>query len=240
VALTDRENEGVDVTTATATETEDQFRLWLPDPLDPGLVCHHVAPDTQLGDRAERFVYETYRDHGYCRESPRQWVEEVEPWRARSTLHVVCDGDELLGVLRTIVGEIDELPVSQFKRTAPMRDGLLLDGGSLAVKPDFRGVGLATELYRHWIEVGIRRRVEGFCLLMDDGYIEVMHALYALPTHPFAERQRYMGGDIQPLVVWMDEMLESLARSRPLLYKYAVSGFTPQEIVEFDLPIILD
>jgi GNAT superfamily N-acetyltransferase len=242
VTLIERGENAVDVPPSIDLESEedDALRLWAPDPLDPSLITYHTTPDTEIGDRAERFVYETYREHGYCEESPRCWVEEVEPWRWKGTLHVICDGDEVLGVLRTIVGRYEDLPVSQFEQTAPLRDGLLLDGGSLAVKSDYRGVGLATELYRNWIEVGIREGVEGFCLLMDDGYVDVLHTLYAVPTHPFAKRRHYMGGDIQPLVVWMDEMLDALARKRPNLYKLAISGFTPEEIAQHDLPILLD
>ncbi|WP_255626086.1 GNAT family N-acetyltransferase [Dermatobacter hominis] len=240
MTLTDRGGDAVDVQPSVDLEQSDTLRLWVPDPLDPSLTTYHTTPDTEIGDRAERFVYDTYREHGYCEESPRGWVEEVEPWRSRGTLHVICDGDEVLGVLRTIVGRFEDLPVSQFEQTEALRDGLLLDGGSLAVKSDYRGVGLATELYRNWLEVGIRAGVEGFCMLMDDGYVDVMHTLYALPTHAFAARREYMGGDIEPLVVYIDEMLEQMARVRPNLYKYAISGFTPEEIVKYDLPIILD
>lgn len=235
-----RDGGAVDSELLLEPEQTDSFRLWVPDPLDDSLQTFHTTPDTVVGDRAERFVYRTYREQGYCIESDREWVEEVEPWRDRGTLHVICDGDEVLGVLRTIVGRFEDLPVSQFQQTRPLRDGLLLDGGSLAVKSDFRGVGLATELYRNWLEVGIRSGVAGFCMLMDDGYVDVMHQLYALPTHAFAARERYMGGDIEPLVVYIDEMLEQMARLRPNLYKFAISGFTPEEIAKYDLPILLD
>lgn len=238
--MTQNDTDASVVAVAPSIEAPDSLRLWVPDALDERLTSHHVASDTELGDRAEQFVYDNYREQGYCRESPRRWVEEVERWREGSILHVICDGDEVLGVLRTIIGGFDDLPVSQFGRTMPMRDGLLLDGGSLAVKADYRGIGLATELYRHWLEVGIRNRVEGFCLLMDDGLIDVMHTFYALPTHAFAERRLYMGGNIQPLVVWLDELVEQMSSARPKLYQYAISGFSPEEIVEFDLPIVLD
>ncbi|CAN5414553.1 hypothetical protein BH10ACT3_BH10ACT3_09320 [soil metagenome] len=240
MALTQNETESMHVATSSTVETPDALRLWVPDPLDERLVSYHVAPESDLGDRAERFVYDAYREQGYCRTSPRHWVEEVDPWREGSTLHVVCDGDEILGVLRTIIGTYENLPVSQFARNPGMREGVLLDGGSLAVKADYRGIGLATELYRHWLEVGIRNRVEGFLMLMDDGYVDVMHTFYALPTHSFAERKHYMGGDIEPLIVWLDEMFETMSLLRPALYKYAIANLTPAEIVEYDLPIVLD
>jgi GNAT superfamily N-acetyltransferase len=220
---------------------QQELTLWVPDPLDTGLAVHHVNPYSELGDKAEQFVYANYRERGYCAVSSRSWIEEIQPWRDGSTLHVITEGTEVLGVIRTVVGEFHELPVGQFDLVADLEPGTqLLDGGSLAVKFDYRGFGLATELYRQWIQFGIRHRVDGFAMMMDDGMVEIMRKYYALPTHTLAERRQYMGGDIEPLVVWMDEMLEALARQRPALYRYAIEGFTPEEIVEFDLPILLD
>ncbi len=232
---------GVDTKIVNELEVDlrDPMRLWAPEPLSPTLETFHVSPYSELGDRAERFAYTQYRERGYCRESRRQWIEETDPWREGSTLHVICEGDEVIGVLRTIVGRFEELPVSQFEPIEVMPDGTYLDGGSLAVKADHRGIGLATELYRHWVEVGVRNRVRGFCLLMDDGLVDFLHTMFALETHPFARRRNYMGGDIEPLVVWLPDMLHRMAIVRPELYKFATKGFTPQEIVEFDLPILL-
>lgn len=220
-------------------DLRDPLRLWAPEPLSSTLETFHVSPYSELGDRAEQFAYEQYRERGFCRESPRRWIEETDRWRDGSTLHVICEGDEVLGVLRTIVGRFDELPVSQFEPIDTMHEGTFLDGGSLAVKADHRGLGLATELYRHWVEIGVRNHVRGFCLLMDDGLVDFLHTMFALETHPFAQRRDYMGGDIEPLVVWMPQMLHHMARVRPELYKFATKGFTPQEIVDFDLPIVL-
>lgn len=219
---------------------EEDLSHWVPDQLDGSLSVHHVSPYTDLGDRAEQFVYANYRERRYCGVSSRSWIEEIQPWRDASTLHVITDATEVLGVIRTVVGEYHELPVGQFELAADLEPGTqLLDGGSLAVKFDYRGFGLATELYRQWIQFGIRQRVDGFAMMMDDGMVEIMRKFYALPTHRLAERRQYMGGDIEPLVVWMDEMLEALAKHRPALYRYAIEGFTPEEIIELDLPILL-
>jgi hypothetical protein len=51
--------------------------------------------------------------------------------------------------------------------------------------------------------------------------------------------QPYMGGDILPIVVRMDELLVEFPTHRPFVYQVAISGFSPQEIVDFDLPIVL-
>lgn len=224
----------------THSATEDPLRLWVPEPFDPGLELHHVTPESDLGDRAEQFVYDTYRVSGFCRESPRRWVEETDPWRKGSTLHVVCDGDEVLGVLRTMIGEFHELPASQFTPNIEMRSGLLLEGGSLAVKADHRGLGIANELHRLMFRIGIEEQVEGWCMLIDAWMADFLREVYAFPNRVFSERRQYMGGRIEPIVVWVDELVEQMSAKRPKLYQHAISVFTPEEIARYDLPIVLD
>ncbi len=232
-------------TTSTAPAqselTEDErLRDWVPEPLEPSLSVHHVAPESDLGDRAERFVYDTYRVSGFCAESPRGWVEETDPWREGSTLHVICDGDEVLGVLRTMVGELRDLPASQFEPSIPMRPGRLLEGGSLAVKADYRGMGIANELHRLMFHIGIEEGVEGWCMLIDGWMADFLRQVYVFPTHVFSERRQFMGGEIEPIVVWVDELLREMSARRPALYRHAIRDFTPEEIAAYDLPIVLD
>ena len=52
---------------------------------------------------AERFLYEIYRESGFCQESPRRMVEELDQWRAGSHFHLVHDeAKSVLGSVRTI------------------------------------------------------------------------------------------------------------------------------------------
>jgi GNAT superfamily N-acetyltransferase len=224
----------------TSTAEEDGLRDWVPEPLDDRLALHHVSPYSDLGDRAEQFVYDTYRVSGFCKESPRRWVEETDPWREGSTLHVVTDGDDVLGVLRTMVGEFRELPVSQFDPCIPMRSGRLVEGGSLAVKADHRGLGIANELHRLMFRIGIEEGVEGWAMLIDAWMADFLREVYVFPTHVFSERRQFMGGMIEPIVVWVDELLVEMSSRRPALYRHAIRDFTPEQIVALDLPIVLD
>lgn len=229
------------VETGSPQVTEDDgLRLWVPEPLDPQLRLEHVSPFSELGDRAEQFVYDTYRVSGFCKESPRRWVEETDPWREGSTLHVVTDQDEILGVLRTMAGTIDQLPASQFVPNIPMRTGRLLEGGSLAVKADHRGLGIANELHRLMFQIGIQEQVEGWCMLIDSWMADFLRDVYAFPTRIFSERRQFMGGHIEPIVVWVDELIHEMSTRRPKLYQHAIATLTPEEIVRFDLPIVLD
>jgi hypothetical protein len=220
-------------------DLEDPLRSFAPEPLDDHLTTHHVAPASDVGEAAERFVYDIYRVSEFCQESPRGWVEETEPWREGSTLHVVMEGDDVLGVVRTILGTYDELPIGQFGPDQPPPDGTLCEVASLAVKPDRRGLGVANELHRMTFEFGIRSAANGFCFLVDEWMAQFFQDYYAFPVRQMAPVQPYMGGDIMPIMVRVDELLEVFPRRRPLVYQRAISGFSPAEVASFDLPIVL-
>ena len=219
----------------------DHERLFEPERLDPSLSVHLVRPDDELWDAAERFVYSVFRVSGFCKESPREWVEETQPWRDDSTLHVVVEDDgRVMGVCRTILGTYDELPVSQFPPQIPIRSGVLCEIGSLAVRPSQRGLGVANELHRVAFQAGIRSDAEGFCFLIDQWMFEFFRSHYGLPVRALAPPRAFMGGDVVPTAMWMPEMLEQIAVIRPRVYNWSVEGLEPELRARLDLPIVLD
>lgn len=237
---------------------------FIPDRLEPGLVCRSVPPTSDLGIRAEQFVYDVFRTSGFCAESPRRHVEESEPWRQGSTLHVITDdGDHgrdhgrdggrdggrdaghdggepgaIVGVVRTILGTFDELPVSRFDPEVPVPGGLLCEIGSLAVKSDQRGLGVANELHRAAFLAGIRDRCDGFCFLIEEWMFDFFAGTYGLPVRRLAPPSHFMGGDIVPTGMWMPEMLRVIARVRPNVYRWAIEDLEEILHVELDLPMV--
>lgn len=220
---------------------DDPARMFEPERLDPALTPHLVLPGDPLWDAAERFVYSVFRVSGFCAESPREWVEESQPWREDSRLHVITEGDDqVVGVARTIIGSYDELPVSQFRPTVPVPDGPLCEIGSLAVRPTQRGLGVANELHRIAFQLGIRERVGGFVFLIDQWMFDFFESHYGLPVRALAPAREYMGGEVVPTAMWLPEMMHQLVVTRPNVYKWSVEGFEPQLYAELDLPILLD
>ncbi len=226
----------------------DPNRTFTPDRLEPGLVCRSVPPTSDLGVRAEQFVYDVFRTSGFCAESPRRHVEETEPWRGGSMLHVITDdGDDgqdvgepgaIVGVVRTIRGTFDELPVSRFDPEVPVPEGVLCEIGSLAVKSDQRGLGVANELHRAAFLAGIRDRCDGFCFLIEEWMFDFFAGVYGLPVRRLAPPSHFMGGDIVPTGMWMPEMLRVIARIRPNVYRWAVEDLEQNLHVELDLPMV--
>jgi hypothetical protein len=234
--------------TATPGDTAPHVRVddayheysdFQPDLLEDGLDVHAVEPGDELWDPAERFVYRIFRVSGFCEPSHREYVEETEPWREQSRLHVITDGPAILGVTRTVIGPYNELPVSQFEPEIDLPDGPLCEIGSLAVKATQRGLGVANELHRRAFWEGIQSDVAGFCFLIDEWMFEFFRSHYGLPVRALAPARPYMGGDVVPTGMWLPEMLHVLFRTRPNVYRWAVDGLPPELFRRLDLPIVL-
>jgi len=219
---------------------DDPMRDFDPDRLDPALSVHTVDSTHPLWVPAENFVYRMFRVSEFCQESPRQFVEESEPWRAGSQLHVIADGSDPIGVARTIIGTYDQLPVSQFEPEIAVPDGPLCEIGSLAVQPNQRGLGVANELHRQAFWAGIHRGIEGFCFLIDSWMFDFFRSHYGLPVRALARPRQFMGGEVVPTGMWWPEMLHVLYRTRPNVYRWSVEGLEPHLFAEYDLPIVLD
>jgi len=229
-------------------ESLDPLRDFDPERLEPGLHTNSTAPGTPLGASAERFVYETYRTSGFCAESSRQHVEETEPWRPGSTLHVITSADpagttcpdrEVIGAIRTIVGPFYDLPTARHveQRLPRGDDTVVCEIGSLAVRPNQRGLGVANELHRMAFLAGFRAGVSGFCFLVEQWMIDFFSEVYGLPVHPLAEAREYMGGPVVPVAMWLPEMLDVIEVERPLVYRWAIEDLAESLQMRLHQPI---
>ncbi|MEX0767561.1 MAG: GNAT family N-acetyltransferase [Microthrixaceae bacterium] len=234
-------SEDFTVTQIEKDSAEKSARMFEPERLDPSLSSQVVTEADPLWDRAERFVYALFRLSGFCSESPREWVEETQPWRENSRLHVITEADGLVtGVARTMIGRYQDLPVSQFSPTIEIPTGMLCEIGSLAVRPTQRGLGVANELHRTAFQYGIRQGVQGFVFLIDEWMFKFFESHYGLPVLALAPPQEFMGGVVVPTAMWLPDMMQQLVRTRPNVFKWSIEGFEPRTISELDLPILLD
>lgn len=222
------------------TGSQDAKRTFRPEPCDAALTLRVVEDRTsELWDRAERFVYEVFRISNFCEPSPRQWVEETEPYRPGSRLHVISEGDELVGVIRTFVGTYQELPIGQFPATIDVPDDSLIEIGSLAVSSTMRGLGVANELHRSAVQDAIRMGVPAFCMLVEPWSIDFFRDVYGLPLVQTAPAQDYMGSLTVPAIADMATTLHTLATEMPALYEWLVEGLDAELWSRGDLPIVL-
>jgi hypothetical protein len=211
-----------------------------PESCDPALQLHVVTDmNSELWDRAEQFVYEVYRVSEFCGESPRRWVEESEPYRPGSRLHVLLDADDIVGVIRTFVGTYEQLPIGQFRPEVPVPDGTLIEIGSLAVKSSLRGLGVANELHRSAVQDAIRHGVPAFCMLVEPWAIDFFRDVYGVPLVQTAPAEKYMGSLTVPAIADIAATLQRLVTEFQALYEWLTEGLEAELWASGKLPILL-
>ena len=219
---------------------DDTAASFRPEPCDPALGLALVTEgDRAAWDDAERFVYDVFRVSGFCEESPRGWVEEIAPYRAGSTLHVIRDGVRPVGVARTMPGTYDQLPIGKFPAERPVTSGPLVEIGSLAVRATLRGLGVANELHRSAVRWALVNGAEGFCMLVEPWAIDFYRDVYGVPLRESAAPRHYMGSLTVPAVAMLDEMVDQLVRTRPGVYRWFTEGLPPEVWADRNLPVVL-
>jgi len=227
--------------TARATErSKERVVSGRPRDLQPGQTLVHLHEDGRPWDQAERFVYRTYRAAGYCDESPRERVEQLQPWNDRSRFYMVVDGDQVVGTSRIIVAPFRQLPVGLFARTDERDADPIAELSSLAVDPAARGLDVVVHLCRAVFVEAYRSGANALVFVIDDWMVELLVDSYRLPVRPVGVQRRYMGGDVTPTAMTLQgpEFLPT-ARENPGYWQWMTEGLTPQEVARFNLPIVL-
>lgn len=201
---------------------------------------HHLELVTG-GDRwvqLEAFVYDIYRQVGYCEESPRRRVEELARWDDRSRFHAVFDGDdEPVGVVRTILGPYDELPVGKFTRTDFRDPDPVCELSSLTVRTDVRSTGVIEHLYRAgWLDA-LQRGASAVVALIDQWLLDVFVETYHLPFTVIGVAREYMGGVPVPAGLPLGgQHYRPMAASNPDFWAWTLEAMTADEAEAWSMP----
>jgi hypothetical protein len=190
--------------------------------------------------RAEAFVYDIYRAIGYCDESPRARVEELARWEERSRFHAVVDGDDdVIGVVRTIFGPYDELPIGQFERTDHSAPNPVCELSSLTVRTDVRSTGVIEHLYRAgWLDA-FRAGSTTLVALIDEWLLDVFHGTYRLPFSVVGIGMEYMGSTPVPVAMPLDGPAYRLtAEENPDFWRWTLEAVTEDERAAWHLPLL--
>jgi hypothetical protein len=210
-----------------------------PAELQPG---HRVVTITggDLWMQAEAFVYDIYRQVGYCDESPRHRVEELARWEERSRLHAVMDDDdEVIGVVRTIFGDYEDLPVGQFERTDGSDPDPVCELSSLTVRTDVRSTGVIEHLYRAgWLDA-FRHGSTTLVALIDDWLLEVFQGTYRLPFKVIGVGKEYMGSTPVPVAMPLTGPDYQLtADENPDFWAWTLEAVSDDEAAAWSLPLL--
>jgi hypothetical protein len=210
-----------------------------PAELQPG---HRIVTITggDLWTQAEAFVYDVYRQVGYCDESPRHRVEELARWETRSRLHAVMDDEgEVIGVVRTIFDPYDELPVGQFERTDTSHPDPVCELSSLTVRTDVRSTGVIEHLYRAgWLDA-FRSGSTTLVALIDDWLLEVFQGTYRLPFTVVGAGKESMGSTPVPVAMPLHGPdYQVTADENPDFWAWTLEALTAAEAERWSLPLL--
>jgi hypothetical protein len=227
-----------------AEEAEDFVPLRDPSGRPADLPPGHRMVTITGGDlwmEAEAFVYDSYREVGFCEESPRRRVEELARWHDASTFHaVLADDDSIIGTIRTITGSYEELPIGKFTRTDFRHPNPVSELSSLTVRKDVRSTGVIEQLYRAGWIAGCRAGTSATVALIDDWLLDVFHQSYRLFFKVVGEAQPHMGGEPIPVALTHgDETYQPLMRQNPGFWAWLLEAVRPEEAEAWDLPLVL-
>lgn len=223
-----------------SAEAQARLPIGRPGDLDEALRVVTVT-EGPLWSAAETFVYEIYREVGYCDVSERQRVEELQRWASRSVFHVVVDEDDrIFGTVRTIFGGFADLPVGQFKRIDFAHRDPLCELSSLAVRPSARSTGVIEHLYRAgWLHA-FRAGATALTGVIESWLLDVFVKTYHLPFAPIGVEQHYLGGPSTPVAMTLDGAnYEGLARTRPEFWRWTLEAIEAEEVRRWRLPVIV-
>lgn len=211
-----------------------------PADLSPGLRMEVVERGPLL-DRAEEFVYDVYRQVGYCRTSSRKRVEELQLWSDRSVFHVVADeADVVVGTVRTVVGQYDELPIGQFLRNDFRHPDPVCELGALAVEASSRSTGVIEHLYRAgWLQAA-RSGSSALVAVIEPWLLEVFISSYGLAFEQIGEGMDYLGGYSVPTAFpLVPRSYEILTERNPGFMRWNGEAATVEELIKWGIPILL-
>jgi hypothetical protein len=225
------------------TDTREKPKSGRPLDLLPGLELHvldHEDADERW-EKAERFVYDTYRQMDYCEVSPRQRVEVLQSWNDRSRFHVVFDeNEEVVGTVRVIADAFEHLPVGMFERTDFVDPDPVAELSSLAVAPNARGLSVVVHLCRSAFVETWATGGSALVFLIDDWMVDLLADTYCLPIRSVGVQRFHMGGDVTPSAMTLrgPEFIDT-ARRNPHYWRWMTEAFTAQQVVDWELPIVL-
>ncbi len=205
------------------------------------LLPRHRLETVTGGDRwvqLEAFVYDIYRQVGYCDESPRRRVEELARWTDASRFHAVFDDeDQVIGVVRTIFGRYADLPVGRFTRTDFRDPDPVCELSSLTVRNDVRSTGVTEHLYRAgWLDA-FRHGSTAVVALVDAWLLEVFVDAYHLPFSVIGLGREDMGGAPIPAGLPLaGHHYAAMASTNPDFWRWTLEAVEPGEVKRWGLP----
>jgi N-acetylglutamate synthase-like GNAT family acetyltransferase len=173
---------------------------------------------------AERLEYATFVEEHYCATSGLRRTQEYESWRTSSVFHVVSNGSQVVGVVRALVGELNELPIGRFRMSESLPKDPVCEYASLAIAPDARSSGVSEALYRSVWQYAVGQETSGLVAIVERWLLTLLQHHYGFGFRQLGPSAWYMGGECMPIGATHEEITANLSSARPLLWNYLKEG----------------
>jgi GNAT superfamily N-acetyltransferase len=205
-----------------------------PPPLPPGFASQIVA-DSPLADAGRDLEYDIFVAETYVPESPDRRIADYRDYEARSIFHVVtAPGDEVIGVVRSVLGTYDTLPVGRYvpERWGEFPSEAVCEYATLAIRPDMRQQGIAEELYRSVFALAWRSGVSGLVALVDPWLHDLLNDYYGCQFHQIGPETDYFRGfTVRPIGVSLTTLETVMPQRVPEFWSWLAEGIDQAEIV---------
>jgi GNAT superfamily N-acetyltransferase len=188
-----------------------------------------------MAEAGRRLEYEIFVEENFFPPSESGRIEDYEEYESRSIFHVITsDRDEVVGVVRSVLGTYESLPVSHYvpERWTEFPQLPVCEYTSLAIRPEHRKHGLAEELYRSVFALAWRSQLEGLVALVDPWMHELLNDHYGCAFAQIGpETDSFSGFVVRPIGVSL-RALESVMPGRvPEFWNWLVEGIEQTDVV---------
>lgn len=185
---------------------------------------------------AETLEYEVFRASGFAEPSDTGRTSELEAWRSTSSFHVVIDANGVpAGVVRSLVGPFDELPVAQLEGITEPPPDPVCEYATLAIRRECRQTGVAEALYPSVWKHARRTPATGLVAIVEPWLHSLLSNHYALGFSPISPPQFFMGGTVIAISAPFGVLEHRLPSERPLLWEYFIQGVPTAELARWGL-----
>lgn len=205
-----------------------------PPPLPRGFASQIVA-DSPLADAGRDLEYDVFVAEGYYPPSSDRRIADYQGYESRSIFHVVtAPGDEVVGVVRSVLGTYETLPVGHYvpNHWGDFPSEAVCEYASLAIQPDMRQQGVAEELYRSVFALAWRSGVSGLVALVDPWLHDLLNDYYGCDFHQIGpETDCFSGFVVRPIGVALTTLETVMPQRVPEFWAWLAEGIDQAEIV---------
>lgn len=216
------------------TTTERPTVATRPRPLPAGYQSVIVG-SSALAEDARGLEYEIFVDEGFFPASSDGRIKDYADFEDRSIFHVIVDdGGRPAGVVRSVIGDYDSLPVGKYvpDRWSDFPDQPVVEYASLAIRPECRKLGLAEELYRSVFALAWRSDLLGLVALVDPWMHELLNDFYGCAFEQIGpDCHHFHGFTVRPIGMSLQALEAAMPYRAPEFWRWLVEGIEGEDVI---------